>query len=82
MAMNILPCPFCGSTDVEYEGDVTQSITIEWEDGCVVCKSCSAAGPTVERNTRDDGSWGETEVSDIAIDAWNSLRYVRVKQPN
>jgi Lar family restriction alleviation protein len=52
---NLLPCPFCGSADVSFDGESYHSF--------VVCGNCEAKGPAF--------SCEETGIMDKAIVAWN-----------
>ena len=64
----ILPCPFCGSTDVSVE----QGDTFRWR--VAICRGCGARAPEVRAQTMGDGSpneWEERAVAD-AIAAWNT----------
>lgn len=42
--MTILPCPFCGSSEVEY-ADLT--FCYEYEGHTILCRNCEAHGPIV-----------------------------------
>ena len=51
----LLPCPFCGSSDVSYHAETLYSF--------VVCDKCEAEGPAI--------SCDETGVMEQAAAAWN-----------
>ena len=54
----LLPCPFCGSEDVEYEFSSSQ--------GYIKCNTCEAMGAEVEEAADPECSVG------AAIVAWNT----------
>ncbi len=65
--MNVLPCPFCGSTNVT----VQEGSTFRWRK--VVCVECEASAGEIRCQTLGDGNreqWEKQAHAD-AIAAWN-----------
>lgn len=63
----IIPCPFCGSTNVAVE----ETSTFRWR--APVCQVCGTVGPEVRIQTMGDGTKEEWEEAAriAAIKAWN-----------
>jgi Lar family restriction alleviation protein len=63
----LMPCPFCGHSDVV----MTQGDTFRWR--LVTCNYCSARGPDVRIQTSGGGTTDEWErkAYDDAIASWN-----------
>ena len=67
---DLLACPECGSDNVEYDSHITQSRTIEWESGWMICADCDHWGDQISRNTRDDPPWTYDNMKQEAESLW------------
>ena len=65
---DLLPCPFCGSTNVEVEGDHESGYR-------VVCKECGGRTPSKYLHKEEDGErYFDYSVSkQDAVKMWNNL---------
>lgn len=63
----LLPCPFCGSTDVEYDPSFVDN-TDSYYWGGVECLTCDAMGPQMRQ---EEGSANEPPTEAPAVTAWN-----------
>ena len=65
----LLPCPLCGSTDLEEEATGASEIYGHtYQDCWIECKNCQFEGPTLELTSKV----GSMEYSDVRL-AWNSI---------
>ena len=48
----LLPCPFCGSTELLPTWD-------EWQNGIVVCLNCQCAGPPAPTRAQAVQEWNK-----------------------
>ena len=54
---DLLPCPFCGSSNIGHTGRKTLAHS---------CADCEARGPTTEGALENEDTWGRAEI------AWNT----------
>ncbi len=68
----LMPCPFCGSTDLKIDIDRTNKIFGETQFTVTVqCMKCHARGPVV-RMVRHCGLPNEREIcEEMVAEAWN-----------
>lgn len=64
---NLLPCPFCASTNLEEESTAASEIYgVCYHTGWIECNDCGCCGPSIETND------GDTPQEYQAVrDAWN-----------
>lgn len=59
----LLPCPFCGGTDLE---------VVLYNRPCVVCRSCDADGPSAQRLMPDPSQPDNRNAAKLeAVELWN-----------
>jgi Lar family restriction alleviation protein len=74
--IEIIPCPFCGSTNIS----VVETSTFRWR--APECQECGAVGPEVRIQTMGDGTKEEWEeaASIAAIQVWNDRAMIAAAQ--
>lgn len=70
--LNLKPCPFCGSVDVER----TYDDGLSW----IKCKACGSTGPATTRYSGEEGEpfhdWSTRSPSEISVINYDALKFV------
>lgn len=72
MADPSMPCPFCGSIDLDFSGGES--------DLTVQCQECLAEGPVATVGCRDDDD-GEIDLEAEAVELWDKRRPLLLRCP-